>query len=113
MSGKISSAVSSFEKLDVSKMSFEERLQYGAENAVRCMGVTSHDRVFIITDYERESIARRIAIAALDRLNANLDRTFELVVANLLQALAAGHNSREHLHIIEGRPYLVARRIDR
>ena len=67
MSGKISSIFSSSEKLDISKMSFEERLQYGAENAVRCMGVTSHDRVFIITDYERENIARRVAVAALDR----------------------------------------------
>src|ERR1700693_3738240 len=67
MSGKISSIVSSSDKLDLSKMSFEERLQYGAENAVRCMGVTSHDRVFIITDYERENIARRVAVAALDR----------------------------------------------
>src|SRR6266550_197815 len=67
MSGKISSVVSSSEKLDISKMSFEERLQYGAENAVHCMGVTSSDRVFIITDYERENIARRIALAALDR----------------------------------------------
>jgi len=55
MSGKIGSIVSSSEKLDLSKMSFEERLQYGAENAVRCMGVTSHDRVFIITDYDRLS----------------------------------------------------------
>ena len=54
MSGKISSIVSSSEKLDLSKMSFEERLQYGAENAVRCMGVTSHDRVFIITDYVQQ-----------------------------------------------------------
>src|SRR5437016_3323227 len=67
MSGKISSVVSSSEKLDISKMSFEERLQYGAENAVSCMGVTSRDRVFIITDYERENIARRVALAALDR----------------------------------------------
>src|SRR5712692_4373790 len=67
MSGKISSIVSSSEKLDISKMSFEERLQYGAENAIRCMGVTSHDRVFIITDYERENIACRVAVAALDR----------------------------------------------
>src|SRR6266496_4542457 len=67
MSGKISSVVSSSEKLDISKMSFEERLQYGAENAVRCMGVTSRDRVFIITDYERENIARCVALAALDR----------------------------------------------
>src|SRR5712692_3682919 len=67
MSGKIGSVVPSSEKLDISKMSFEERLQYGAENAVRCMGVTSKDRVFIITDYERENIARLVAVAALDR----------------------------------------------
>jgi aminopeptidase len=67
MSSQTSSFVASHEKLDVSKMSFEERLQFGAENAVRCMGVTSIDRVFIMTDYERESIARRIAVAALDR----------------------------------------------
>ena len=66
MSGKISSVVSSSAKPDISKMSFEERLQYGAENAVHCMGVTSQDRVFIITDYERENIARLVAIAALD-----------------------------------------------
>src|SRR6476659_7647033 len=67
MSGKLSSIVSSSEKLDISKMSFEERLQYGAENAVRCMGVTSQDRVLIMADYERESIARLVALAALDR----------------------------------------------
>src|SRR5260370_1691124 len=65
MSSKISSCVPSSEGLD--KMSFEERLQYGAENAVRCMGVTSKDRVFIMTYYERESIARLVALAALDR----------------------------------------------
>src|SRR5437763_16073957 len=67
MSNKIGSIVSSSKKPDISKMSFEERLQYGAENAVRCMGVTSEDRVFIITDYERENIARRIAVAAIVR----------------------------------------------
>jgi aminopeptidase len=67
MSSKMSSFVPSSERLDVSKMSFEERLQYGAENAVRCMNVTSHDRVFIMTDYERESIARRVAVAALEQ----------------------------------------------
>lgn len=50
---------------DLSKMSFEERLQFGALNAVRCMGVTSRDRVFILTDYEREGLARRVATAAL------------------------------------------------
>ncbi len=47
-------------------LSFEERVQRGAENAVRCMGVTSKDRVFIITDFARESIARRVAAVALD-----------------------------------------------
>jgi leucyl aminopeptidase (aminopeptidase T) len=52
---------------DLASMSFEERLQFGAENAVRCMGVSAQDRVFIITDYERESIARLVALAALDR----------------------------------------------
>jgi aminopeptidase len=67
MSNKSGSFVASHERLDVSKMTFGERLQFGAENAIRCMGVTSHDRVFIMTDYERESIARRVAIAALDR----------------------------------------------
>jgi hypothetical protein len=67
MSGQLRSVVSGSEKLDVSKLSFEERLQYGAENAVHCMGVNLDDRVFIITDYERETIARRVAVAALDR----------------------------------------------
>jgi leucyl aminopeptidase (aminopeptidase T) len=52
--------------VDLSSLSFEERLQLGAENAVRCMGVTSTDRVFIITDYERENLARLVAGAALD-----------------------------------------------
>ena len=48
-------------------LTFEERVQLGAENAVRCMGVTEKDRVFILTDYYRESIARRVAAAALAR----------------------------------------------
>jgi aminopeptidase len=46
-------------------LSFSERMQLGAENAIRCMGVTSQDRVFIFTDYEREHIARLVASAAL------------------------------------------------
>ncbi len=46
-------------------LSFEERLQLGAENAVHCMGVDEKDRVFIITDYQREGIAGRVAAAAL------------------------------------------------
>jgi len=65
MSGKTSNIISVPQELE--HMTFEERVQFGAENAVRCMGVTAQDRVFIITDYERESIARRVAIAALAR----------------------------------------------
>ncbi len=65
MSGKTSNILPIPQGLE--RMTFEERLQFGAENAVRCMGVTAQDRVFIITDYERESIARRVAIAALAR----------------------------------------------
>ena len=52
---------------ELEKLSFDERVQFGAENAVSCMGVTSQDRVFIITDYAREDIARRVASVALDR----------------------------------------------
>src|SRR5216684_1637320 len=65
MSGKTSNIISIPPELE--HMTFEERVQFGAESAVRCMGVTAQDRVFIITDYERESIARRVAIAALAR----------------------------------------------
>jgi len=65
MPGKSSNVLPVLQGLE--HMTFEERLQFGAENAVRCMGVTAQDRVFIITDYERESIARRVAIAALAR----------------------------------------------
>lgn len=43
----------------------EERIKYGAENAVRCMGVTEKDRVFILTDYERQNLASHVASAAL------------------------------------------------
>ena len=46
-------------------LSFAERVQLGAENAIRCMGVTAQDRVFILTDYYRESIAREVASVAL------------------------------------------------
>lgn len=49
------------------KLSFAERTRLGAENAVRCMGVTAQDRVFIITDYEREGIAQHVAAAVLAR----------------------------------------------
>lgn len=51
----------------IATMSFEERQQLGAENAVKCMGITAQDRVFILADFERESIARRVAVAALAR----------------------------------------------
>jgi aminopeptidase len=61
------SVLSAAERPDVAGMTMDERLQYGAENAVRCMGITSRDRVFIIADYEREDIARLVALAALDR----------------------------------------------
>ncbi len=53
------------DKKSLDSLTFEQRVQLGAENAVRCMGVTSQDRVFIITDYARESIARRVASIAL------------------------------------------------
>ncbi len=65
MSGRTSNILSGPQGADVQKMTFEERVQLGAENAIRCMGVTGQDRVFIITDYERESIARRVAVAVL------------------------------------------------
>jgi aminopeptidase len=51
--------------LDLQSLSFEERVQLGAENAIRCMGVTAQDRVFILTDFPRETIARRVAAIAL------------------------------------------------
>lgn len=58
---------SNHQNMNLQSRSFEDRVQLGAENAVRCMGVTEQDRVFIITDYQRESIARRVAAAALAR----------------------------------------------
>jgi len=68
MSGITSSSIVSRrdeKKPALDSLSFEERVQLGTENAVRCMGVTSQDRVFIITDYARESIARRVATTVL------------------------------------------------
>lgn len=53
--------------VDLSTRSFEERIQMGANNAIRCMGVTEKDRVFILTDFERASIARRVAAAVLEQ----------------------------------------------
>ena len=67
MSGQRSSTLPGRETLDSASMTFEERLQMGADNAVRCMGVGASDRVFIITDFEREHIARLVAMAALER----------------------------------------------
>jgi aminopeptidase len=67
MTGKTGSVMPGHDRVDLAGMSFEERLQYGAENAVKCMGVTAQDRVFILADYEREGLARRVAIAALAR----------------------------------------------
>jgi aminopeptidase len=54
-------------RTDPSQLSFEERLQLGAENAVSCMGVTDQDRVFILTDFEREGLASRVAAAVIAR----------------------------------------------
>ncbi len=67
MPGRTSSTLPGRERLDISSMTIEERLQMGAENAVQCMGVNASDRVFIITDFEREHLARRVAVAALER----------------------------------------------
>jgi aminopeptidase len=52
-------------KKDIESLTFDERMQLGAENAILCMGVSSKDRVFIMTDFAREHIARRVASAAL------------------------------------------------
>src|SRR5690242_10247338 len=65
MSSQKNNSLASRHGSDVQSLSFEERVQLGAENAVRCMGVTAQDRVFIITDYYRQDIARRVATAAL------------------------------------------------
>ena len=45
MAGQLSSTLAGRETRDVASMTFEERLQMGAENAVRCMGVGASDRV--------------------------------------------------------------------
>src|SRR5947207_13174355 len=66
MSGKTSSILPGHQRQDIEQLTFAERVQLGGENAVRCMGVTATDRIFIMSDYERESIARHVAIATLD-----------------------------------------------
>jgi aminopeptidase len=63
MSGQTHNILSA--QRNIESLSFEERVQLGAENAVHCMGVTAQDRVVIITDYEREGIARHVANAVL------------------------------------------------
>jgi aminopeptidase len=65
MSGTTHSTFPGLHGRDIEQLTFEERLQLGAENAVRCMGVSANDRVFIITDYARENVARYVAVAAL------------------------------------------------
>src|SRR6266568_4916774 len=67
MPGKTNTILSSNLALDMQNKSFAERVQFGAENAVRCMGITAQDRVFIMTDYERENIAHQVACAVLAR----------------------------------------------
>lgn len=54
------------EVLDTQALTYDQRIQLGAENAVRCMGVTAQDRVFILTDYPCESIARRISDVVME-----------------------------------------------
>ncbi|HTK07838.1 MAG TPA: aminopeptidase [Ktedonobacteraceae bacterium] len=54
-------------KVPVEQLTFAERMRYGAQSAVRCMGVTAQDRVFILTDHEREHIAREVADAAREQ----------------------------------------------
>jgi len=49
----------------LSAFSQEERLQLGARNAVRCMGLGERDRVFILTDIALEGIARRVVAEVL------------------------------------------------
>ncbi len=65
MSGKTNNILPGHKGQDIEQLTFAERVQLGAENAVRCMGVSVGDRVFIMTDYARESIARQVAMAAL------------------------------------------------
>jgi aminopeptidase len=67
MSDTVSSTSASRQVPDKSALSFAERLQRGAENAVSCMGVTGQDRVFIVTDYERGNIASRVASVILEK----------------------------------------------
>ncbi|HEY1350225.1 MAG TPA: aminopeptidase [Ktedonobacteraceae bacterium] len=50
---------------NLATLSFEERVQQGARNAVRCMGLSERDRVFILTDFALEGIARRVVGEAL------------------------------------------------
>lgn len=67
MAGLAHQQASDHQVTDIQQLTFEERVQLGAENAVRCMGVTEKDRVFIFTDYHCEGIARRVAAAVLAR----------------------------------------------
>src|SRR5947209_20444883 len=53
----------------------EQLLQRGAENAVHCMGITAQDRVFILTGYASESIARRVSDVVME-LHADVSVRF-------------------------------------
>ncbi|GHO45321.1 aminopeptidase [Ktedonospora formicarum] len=57
---------------NLSDESVEACIQRGAENAVKCMGVSETDRVFIMTDKAREGIAHKVADAARAR-HANVE----------------------------------------
>ncbi len=67
MSEVAQSIVTNGSDVEIQKLSFAERMRLGAENAVRCMGVTEGDRVVILTDYQRENIARLVADAVIAR----------------------------------------------
>jgi len=47
MSGKTSSILLANKGRILRRLTFAERVQLGAENAVRCMGVTANDRILL------------------------------------------------------------------
>ena len=51
----------------VEQLALAERMRCGARNAVSCMGVSAQDRVVILTDHEREHIARQVADVVRER----------------------------------------------
>jgi aminopeptidase len=66
MSGSTSTSPALHER-EIEQLSSTERVRRGAENAVRCMGISADDRVIILTDFARGNIARHVVDAALAR----------------------------------------------